>query len=44
MDKSCFLYERLPVCKASVVLTSTSSCSFVFGLTAVRATGHYEIR
>lgn len=38
------MYERLPVCKASVVLTLTSSCSSVSGLTAVRAAGHYEIR
>lgn len=29
------LYERIPVCKASVVLTLTSSCSSVSGLIAV---------
>ncbi|MDA6365578.1 hypothetical protein OSK45_27285, partial [Escherichia coli] len=29
------LYERIPVCKASVILTLTSSCSSVSGLIAV---------
>ncbi len=38
------LYERIPVCKVSIVLTSTSSCSSVSGLIAARAAGHYEIR
>lgn len=38
------LYERLPVCKASILLTFASSCSSLSGLIAVGSTGHYEIR